>query len=261
MRRNILFPLLVVLIALFVHSVASAQVYIKYEKKTKKSNLVITYNSGGFYYPYGYIPGYPIYPYPRVYYGYPLYYGYPYWSYYDGLNVGGYLGGRLGAYYPDYPLAVTTADRGDTSPARTVSTVTKFSADSILEDGIRSFKIAYYKGAETSFRNAIAKYPFSAEARLLFGLTLFAEGEYHLADKAIRSGLEKAAGSKIITDGLRSLLSKGELAGRLSPNSKDGHLTAGYIYITVGEYEKAKMHLQSIGQDDSSAKRLSTYLK
>lgn len=286
--KNIKIFVAMVFVTLFIaDSLSYGQVSLRYERNTRHSRLSLTYSSGWYYgYGYDFSPGFIIqrggttftfgtnflgynYAIPRGYLYYPSYgynyalpYGFSHYPYY-----------RYNDFYEpyDYRYYSPLYERYEEPPKpRTRDTKIEVTGTDI-NDGLKKFKEMNYKDAQNAFRNAVVSSTDTVTARILFGISLFVEGEYALAEKSLRSAVREAQDTSQITSiNIENLFkNKDEFDKQFSilvkKLDKQGAVfVAGYIYLVNGDKANAKNLFQKIlstSPNDKVAKRLLDYIE
>lgn len=239
--------------------VAEAQVSFQYHRESRRRSLTITYGYPGYGAGYGYSYGPGIVG--RIGGGTFRFTSVHPWSVgpYAGYSVYPYGGGAfVGApgysYYSGYPsCAFTDYVPVHRPPQGAAARVQGPPADRGVEGGRRRFRLADYRGAVDEFRSAVVADPEDAVAKVYFALALAVTGDPRNADKALRSGVERAVPAKIDLNGLfRDQKERTRVLASLAGVSGEGALTAAYGHALAGDASR----LRQLAGKDSVARRL-----
>ncbi len=242
-------------LAFLAVSTEAQQVTVDYQKRTRNSQLRITF-TGGFGHGFGF--------------GYPGIYR-PFLGSWTGISVGGaytsfYSGGlhpywgpysHPGAGFPSYyPPMIPDYSPGPPRRAErgVADRVHEHDAHRRIEVGQRRFKAMDYRGAVIEFRQAVLADASSGPAQAHFALALLVTGDLRNADKALRAAAERMPFAKIdLPSFFRDAAERARILGMLSKVAGEGALAAAWAEMLAGEGARLR---QMAGQDAAAKKLL-----
>ena len=234
MRNLLLTWALTLAIWIASETMVGAQVYVEYRSSTANRSLRITYSSG---WACGVVPwgwGNSLYrlsnygTLPRV----------PYYPYYVGHRI-------VTDYAPVYLVSPVSAERAN-----------RLRMHEDVEEGIRRFRAADYRGAVDAFRKAFLVSTDEGLLQLWLGLALAGSGDFRNAEKAIRGAFETlnpAEGLGIdLPASFRDPSEESRFLGMLAKNP----WLAGVTAFLMGRKDEARRELEKLPQDAVTRKLL-----
>ncbi|MBI2898939.1 MAG: hypothetical protein HYY17_02030 [Planctomycetes bacterium] len=238
MKKWMLTGALAIGILLAAESAAPAQIVVEYRDQSGRGTIVLrTY--GGYYYGCGY-----------------------YWStpYYGGPYYTGWTGARF--YRPAYwePYTATRPvvyPRSDVTTAPVSSErLRKARMHKDVEEGMRRFKAADWRGAVDAFREAFLADTDSGAMQFYLGLALTGAGDLRNAEKAFRGAFESLKPEEALAVELPKLLRD---AAKFEASAAPSPLAAGVVAFLLGKKDAARAELGK-AKDDPAARKLLDHL-
>ena len=244
---------LAVLAVLATAAPLDAQIFIRYERRTKHSYLSIRigYSTAHTHYPWtsvrnrawGYRP-------PLVYTTGTLLY-----TPVRGVWVAPTSGPWVPPPAPATPTSLLAKYTKYVVPPAPTGPVRDLRVQSLIEAGRARMKAGEHERAVAALREAILIGPEDAKLEALFGVALAAAGDRLHADKAITSALEGTApASALLMKDVKELFPSPQafdkMLAALTKKGAHGALTAAFLHLSVDQKQKAAEILDAILKDE-----------